>query len=61
MNERAAERLRDAQDASNHITEFIAGNTFRDYEGDYGLRLQIERLLEIVGEAMSRTRGEWSM
>jgi uncharacterized protein with HEPN domain len=58
MSDRVAQRLRDALDACGHIGAFIAGKSFRDYEEDYGLRLQIERLLEIVGEALNRAHHE---
>ena len=46
--------LRDALDPCVHIAGFIAGKTFQDDEEEYGLRLQIERLLEIAGEALNR-------
>jgi len=58
MSDRVAQRLRDALDACGHIGVFIAGKTFQDYEEEYGLRLQIERLLEIVGEALNRAQRE---
>jgi uncharacterized protein with HEPN domain len=58
MNDQVAQRLRDVLEACGHIGAFIAGKTFQDYEKDYGLRLQIERLLEIVGEALNRAHQE---
>ncbi len=60
MSDRVAQRLRDALDACVDIGAFVAGKTFQDYEEDYGLRLQIERLLEIVGEALHRAQRDES-
>ena len=58
MSDLVTQRLHDALDACVHIGSFIAGKTFQDYEVDYGLRLQIERLLEVVGEALNRAHHE---
>ena len=58
MSDRVAQRLRDALDACGHIGAFIAGKSFQNYEAEYGPRLQIERLLEIVGESLNRAQHE---
>ncbi len=46
--------LHDAVEATERVTRFLSGTSLRDYQTDEGLQLQIERLLEIVGEALSR-------
>jgi uncharacterized protein with HEPN domain len=54
MVRRAPKRLRDVQEASNEILSFTRGKTFADYLDDRALRLMVERLFEIIGEAMSQ-------
>lgn len=54
MIRRAPKRLRDAVDAADEILSFTEGKTFDDYVSDRGLRLIVERLFEIVGEAMNQ-------
>jgi uncharacterized protein with HEPN domain len=58
MSDRALMRLHDAYQACLLIQEFVAGKSFEEYERDVRLRLQVERLLEIVGEALNRARHE---
>lgn len=45
--------LYDIQRAVHSIEEFTAGKTFDDYQDDYMMRLAVERLFGIIGEAMS--------
>lgn len=51
---RAPKRLRDVRDACAELQTFTEGKTFDDYVNDRGLRLIVERLFEIVGEAMNQ-------
>src|SRR5690606_95738 len=51
---RAPKRLRDVVEAANEILSYTEGKTFDDYVNDRGLRLMVERLFEIVGEAMNQ-------
>ena len=46
------ERLRHVLEAGETILKITAGKTFADYENDLVLRLAVERLFEIVGEAL---------
>lgn len=62
MVERVPKRLRDVRDASAEILDFTRGKTYDDDLGDRGLRLIVERLFEIIGEAMSAPRTPtWTM
>lgn len=54
MIRRAPKRLRDVVDAADEILSFTEGKTFDDYVNDRGLRLIVERLFEIVGEAINQ-------
>jgi uncharacterized protein with HEPN domain len=56
MNDQVKQRLLDALAASEAIPVFMGNTSLEEYKADYGRRLQIERLLEIVGEALNRTR-----
>jgi uncharacterized protein with HEPN domain len=58
MNDRVLKRLLDAHQACVHIHNFVDGKSFEDYEQDFRLQLQVERLLEIVGEALNRARQD---
>lgn len=58
MLQRAPKRLRDVRDAAREILSFTDGKTYEDYLADRALRLIVERLFEIVGEAMSQARSE---
>lgn len=51
---RATKRLRDAHAACREITAFTARRSLDDYLADRAFRLTIERLLEIVGEALNQ-------
>jgi uncharacterized protein with HEPN domain len=48
--------LKDSLNASQAITGYTKGKTFADYEADHVLRLAVERLFEIIGEALSQAR-----
>jgi uncharacterized protein with HEPN domain len=50
---RAPKRLRDARSACDEIVAFTDGKTLDDYRSDRGLRLIVERLFEILGEALN--------
>jgi len=50
--------LRDARAACDELFAFTAGKTLDDYLSDRGLRLIVERLFEIVGEALSQAWQE---
>lgn len=45
-------RLQHAVDAGQMILDITAGKSFDDYERDPVLRLAVERLFEIIGEAL---------
>ena len=49
--------LWDIQEAAGHILEFASGKTLDDYERDLMFRSAVERQLEIIGEAVARTRS----
>ncbi|MCC6705082.1 MAG: DUF86 domain-containing protein [Thermomicrobiales bacterium] len=57
MNDQAKQRLRDALAAAEAISEFLGDTAVEGYRTNFGLRLQIERLLEIVGEALNQARA----
>jgi uncharacterized protein with HEPN domain len=52
MSDQTTKRLRDALAACEAVETFLAGCSLSFYREEYGLRLQIERLLEIIGEAL---------
>ena len=54
MNELTAQSLRDIHDAALEVSHFLGNASLELYIGDRGLQLQIERLLEIIGEALNR-------
>ena len=54
MSDQTTKRLLDALAACDAIKSFLAGQSIQQYKEDYGLRLQIERLLEIIGEALNQ-------
>ena len=56
MNDLTTQRLRDALAAAEAIPKFLGETSLDEYKSDFGLRLQIERLLEIVGEALKHAR-----
>lgn len=51
---RAPKRLRDAHIACREMEDFTRYRTLDDYRTDRGLQLIVERLFEIVGEALNR-------
>jgi uncharacterized protein with HEPN domain len=59
MSDQTTKRLLDALAACDAIKSFLAGRSVQEYNEDFGLRLQIERLLEIIGEALNQaTAGD---
>jgi len=54
MQDPLTKRLLDARRACLDIETFISGISLEAFSENYPLRLQIERLLEIVGEALGR-------
>ena len=54
MPDQTTKRLRDALAACEAIETFLSGSSLSVYREEYGLRLQIERLLEIIGEALNQ-------
>ena len=55
---RASKRLRDASSACMELDSFTSGRTLQEYEADRGLRLIVERLFEILGEALHQASRE---
>ena len=49
----------DMHDAACQIKEFAQGKLFEDYRQNKMLRLAIERLLEIIGQAAKEVSGEF--
>lgn len=58
MNEETIKRLHDARTAAADIVSFTTSRSLDDYLEDYQLRLAIERLITIVGEAMGAAMRE---
>ncbi len=54
MNELTAQSLRDIHDAALEVSHFLGSASLERYTDNRGLQLQIERLLEIIGEALNR-------
>ena len=52
-------RLLDALEACRAIQDFVAGNTFADYERNLMLRSAVERQFEIIGEALNHAEKEF--
>lgn len=50
--------LLDIRISCEEIIEFTAGKTFEDFQTDRLLQLAIERIFEIIGEAMNRLLRE---
>lgn len=55
---RARKRLRDAYGVCDELASFTAGRTLEEYETDRGLRLIVERLFAILGEALHQAFRE---
>lgn len=55
---RAPKRLRDAHGACQEIATFTKDRLLAEYERDRGLRLIVERLFEILGEALNQASRE---
>lgn len=53
MNNATIKRLLDARAAAGDIISFTTSLTLDMYQQDYQLRLAVERLITIVGEAMA--------
>lgn len=51
---RAPKRLRDAHLACSELVGFTQDRSFEDYRADRGLQLIVERLFEVIGEALNR-------
>jgi uncharacterized protein with HEPN domain len=54
MQANADKRLRDAVLACEELATYTHGRTLSDYETDRGLRRKVERVLEILGEAIGQ-------
>ncbi|MGH2550183.1 MAG: HepT-like ribonuclease domain-containing protein [Thermomicrobiales bacterium] len=54
MHDQLTKRLLDARNACLEIEKRTVTRTLAEYSANYDLRLQVERLLEIVGEALRR-------
>jgi uncharacterized protein with HEPN domain len=53
MQPEAQDRLQHILQAGETIQEFTAGKTYADYEQSLMLRLAVERLFTIIGEALA--------
>ena len=49
----------DMHDAASQVQEFSKGNSFEDYRQNKMLRLAVERLLEIIGQAAKEVSVEF--
>lgn len=58
MNERLAKRLFDSHRAATKVQTITRGLAFEDYTSSELTRLAVERLLEIVGEALGAALRE---
>lgn len=54
MKQETAKRLRDVVDACHELQNFCSGKSRDDLYADRTLQLVVQRLLEIVGEALRR-------
>ena len=55
---RAPKRLQDALSACNDLVMFTSGRSLEDYSTEKGLRLIVERLFEILGEALNHAAND---
>lgn len=53
MQMATAKRLRDAASACQELEQFTAGHTRETFRSDRGLQLIVQKLLEIIGEALN--------
>lgn len=53
MQMETAKRLRDALGACQTLEQFTGGHTHESFMADHGLQLIVQKLLEIVGEALN--------
>lgn len=53
MEMATAKRLRDASNACQELEQFTAGHTRASFKSDRGLQLIVQKLVEIVGEALN--------
>ena len=58
MEDEILKHLYDIKEAASAILRFVRGKTFDDYEQDELLRSNVERKLEIIGEALNRVRRD---
>jgi uncharacterized protein with HEPN domain len=58
MNERAKKLLFDVVTACDEVNTFTVGKTREDYLTDALLRRGVERMIEIMGEALAQLRNE---
>lgn len=58
MKNETAKRLHDALGACREVEVFTRGKTEADFLADRGLQLIVHKLLEIVGEALSKAVQE---
>jgi uncharacterized protein with HEPN domain len=52
IDQRAAKRLHDALTAGLELLSYCHGRTQQEFEADRTLQLVVERLIEIIGEAL---------
>lgn len=57
MPHRRRKTILDAQQACSELREFTAGKSYDDLLNDRGLQLILERLFEVLGEALYRLRN----
>jgi len=58
MTDRERKLLGDIRDAADELLSFTRGKTEADYLADRGLRLLVERLFLVIGQAATRLRRE---
>jgi uncharacterized protein with HEPN domain len=59
LNRETAKRLHDALSAAQEIQQYAASTTREQFLEDRSLELILERLFEIVGEAISKAEDEY--
>ena len=57
MPHRRRKTILDAQQACSELREFTAGKSYDDLLNDRGLQLILERLFEVLGEALYRLKN----